>query len=89
MYAYIGVVPVEPEFLSYRASYMVMPFEIGESRGHLSVQTYGIQTAMLDFLFCQSHFLQIVGESWMRFVEYQPVLPYEFFSVGNDASQGF
>ena len=65
MYAYIGVVPVEPEFLSYRASYMVMPFEIGESRGHLSVQTYGIQTAVLDFLFRQSRFLQIADESRM------------------------
>ena len=89
MYAYISVVFVEAEFLSDRTSDMVMPFKICECRSHLAVQAYGIQTAMLDFLFCQSHFLQIVGESWMRFVEYQPVLPYEFFSVGNDASQGF
>ena len=61
----VGVVFVKSQLFPDAASDMVMPLYVGEVRYHLSVEAYGIQTAMFYFHICKFLCFQEFNESRM------------------------
>ena len=83
VYAYVCVMPLEAELFSDRASNVIMSFQVGESRGHLSIEADRVETAMLDLFFGQFVVFQIIDEPRVGLAEYKTVMTNEVFSVFN------